>query len=94
MVYNIKAVKKCRCGGIGRRKGLKIPRWQHRIGSSPISGTKKREVMSFALFCFPKKRKVCIKKDGFAAFLAFFFLFVNYHVSPVILPEVRLILCG
>ena len=20
----------CRCGGIGRRKGLKIPRWQHR----------------------------------------------------------------
>ena len=29
-----------RNGGIGRRKGLKIPRWQHRIGSSPISGTK------------------------------------------------------
>ncbi len=29
-----------RCGGIGRRKGLKIPRWQHRTGSSPVSGTK------------------------------------------------------
>ena len=31
----------CRCGGIGRRKGLKIPRGRPRIGSSPISGTKK-----------------------------------------------------
>ena len=30
----------CRCGGIGRRKGLKIPRCNNRIGSSPISGTK------------------------------------------------------
>ena len=83
-----------RCGGIGRHKGLKIPRGRPRIGSSPISGTKKREVMSFALFLFYEKRRVYIKKDGFAAFLAFFFLFVNYHVSPVILPEVRLILCG
>ncbi len=26
-----------RCGGIGRRKGLKIPRWQHRAGSSPAT---------------------------------------------------------
>lgn len=31
----------CRCGGIGRHKGLKIPRWKHRTGSSPVSGTKK-----------------------------------------------------
>ena len=30
-----------RCGGTGRRKGLKIPRWQHRAGSTPASGTKK-----------------------------------------------------
>ena len=29
-----------RCGEIGRRKGLKIPRWQHHAGSSPASGTK------------------------------------------------------
>ena len=28
-----------RCGEIGRRKGLKIPRWQHRTGSSPVTGT-------------------------------------------------------
>ena len=28
-----------RCDGIGRRAGLKIPWWQHRIGSTPITGT-------------------------------------------------------
>lgn len=27
------------CGEIGRRKGLKIPRWQHRTGSSPVTST-------------------------------------------------------
>ena len=26
-------------GEIGRRKGLKIPRWQHRTGSIPVPGT-------------------------------------------------------
>ena len=29
----------CCCGEIGRRKGLKIPRWQHRTGSIPVSST-------------------------------------------------------
>ncbi len=28
-------------GEIGRRKGLKIPRWQHRAGSTPAPGTAK-----------------------------------------------------
>ena len=27
-------------GEIGRRKGLKIPRWKHRAGSIPAPGTK------------------------------------------------------
>ena len=27
------------CGGIGRRKGLKILRWQHRTGSTPVTST-------------------------------------------------------
>ena len=31
-----------RCGGIGRHKGLKIPRWKHRTGSTPVSGTNKK----------------------------------------------------
>ncbi len=29
-----------RSGGIGRRTGFKIQRWQHRKGSSPFSGTR------------------------------------------------------
>ena len=29
----------CPGGEIGRRKGLKIPRWQHRAGSIPAPGT-------------------------------------------------------
>ncbi len=29
-----------RCGGIGRHKGLKIPRSKIRTGSIPVSGTK------------------------------------------------------
>ena len=28
-----------RCDGIGRRDGLKIRWWQHRVGSSPTTGT-------------------------------------------------------
>ena len=30
----------CWCGGIGRRKGLKIPREQSRAGSSPATSSK------------------------------------------------------
>ena len=40
VMYNITVVKIRWCGEIGRRKGLKIPRWQHRTGSSPVTGTK------------------------------------------------------
>ena len=41
LIYNlIKHIS--RNGGIGRRKGLKIPRWKHRIGSTPIFGTNKK----------------------------------------------------
>ena len=32
----------CWCGGIGRRKGLKIPREQSRAGSSPATSSIKR----------------------------------------------------
>ena len=41
-----------RNGGIGRRKGLKIPRWQHRIGSTPISGTKKLAPLNLGAYFF------------------------------------------
>ncbi len=44
--YNNKAM--CRCDGIGRRTGLKIPRWRHRAGSTPATGTKKAPVSTGA----------------------------------------------
>ena len=34
----------CRCGGIGRHKGLKIPRSKIRTGSIPVSGTNNRDI--------------------------------------------------
>ena len=36
----------CRCGGIGRHKGLKIPRGKTRTGSSPVSGTRIKALRS------------------------------------------------
>jgi hypothetical protein len=33
----------CGRGGTGRRKGLKIPRWQRRAGSSPAARTSKNQ---------------------------------------------------
>ena len=58
-VFECHAIRKYsvrRCGGIGRRKGLKIPRWQHRAGSSPAtcSKLKVREtliIQGFPYFC-------------------------------------------
>ena len=32
-------ITSCRCGGIGRRDGLKIRLWRHSVGSSPSTGT-------------------------------------------------------
>ena len=40
---------KSRCGGTGRRAGLKILLWQHSTGSIPVTGRKNR---SFALLFF------------------------------------------
>ena len=46
---------KRRCGGIGRRKGLKIPRFNDRAGSSPASGTKNRQsLLGLSIFVFPE----------------------------------------
>ncbi len=37
--YKVRSMVICPGGEIGRRKGLKIPRWQHRAGSIPALGT-------------------------------------------------------
>ena len=56
-----------RRGEIGRRKGLKIPRWQHRTGSSPVTGTNTRKpqyLQGFSGFCFVKNHpKIGQKSD-------------------------------
>ena len=56
----------CRCGGIGRHPGLKIPFWQQSTGSSPVTGTTEHPKRSFkcfgcffcgnSLLCLPKAR--------------------------------------
>ena len=48
-------VEKRRHGGIGRRKGLKIPRGQPRTGSSPVAGSKTSGSQRF--FFWAKKLK-------------------------------------
>ena len=59
---------RCPDGGIGRRKGLKIPRWQHRAGSNPAPGT---TALFFAvqLCCF------CLVKNG---------KFNNHRLHPAV----------
>ena len=46
-----------RCGGIGRHKGLKIPRSKIRTGSSPVTGTKSSS-FSTAVFLLPTLLKM------------------------------------
>ena len=60
----------CRCGGIGRRKGLKIPRGQPRTGSSPVTGTKRNLRISVAFFIFQKyvASRPCLSSSALASF--------------------------
>ena len=46
-----------RCGGIGRHKGLKIPRSNIRTGSSPVTGTKKGSFLTVFFCCLS-----CLKR--------------------------------
>ena len=45
-----------RCGGTGRRKGLKIPRPQGHTGSSPVTGTTSEQALYRLLRLFSKVR--------------------------------------
>ncbi len=54
----------CWCGGIGRRKGLKILREQSRAGSSPATSTFSLQGTEFVLCFFvrsPMQRKFAAK---------------------------------
>lgn len=47
----------CRCGGTGRHKGLKIPRWRQRTGSIPVNGTK-AALLQFRFLLMKKNLKL------------------------------------
>ena len=49
----------CRRDGIGRRTGLKIPRWRHRAGSTPAAGTTSEQspLCSGVFLCLGQKRR-------------------------------------
>ncbi len=54
-LYRLRMV--CRHGGIGRRKGLKIPREQSRTGSSPVAGIRQLRLWKLcfqSFFCAGK----------------------------------------
>ena len=78
--------KRCRCGGIGRRKGLKIPRDNTRAGSSPASGTSRTgeiHKISPVLLCLGSNWEVILPRfypqaDGFVCILQFVVYFVNF----------------
>ena len=64
------------CGGIGRRKGLKIPRGQLRAGSSPATSMNEREgetliLQRFSYFRYREKLFVKIFRQSNSAFMAF-----------------------
>lgn len=55
----------CQHGGIGRRTGLKIQRWQHRAGSTPAAGiTIKTRFFKPCLFCFIYVAKLLITSNS------------------------------
>ena len=76
----------CRCGGIGRHKGLKIPRPKKRTGSTPVSGTKKGTPVGYRgisgapfLFDWRKGQKKDSQKEKYPD-RYFSFWFVCFYV--------------
>ena len=65
-----------RCGGIGRRKGLKIPRSNIRAGSSPASGTRKRTLLASFFFVFYSFLQIPLYSSSIF-FCLHFFLFMQ-----------------
>ena len=61
-------IKLSRCGGIGRRKGLKIPRGQLRTGSSPVIGSYNKGRFSTVSKTFPYYFSRALSKVGKALF--------------------------
>ena len=60
----------CQHGGIGRRTGLKIQRWQHRAGSTPAAGIMiKTRFLSLVFFYFLLFSYIEVTKNYLVNFL-------------------------
>lgn len=60
----------CQHGGIGRRTGLKIQRWQHRAGSTPAAGIMiKTGFLSLVFFYFLLFSYIEVTKNYLVNFL-------------------------
>ena len=61
----------CRCGGTGRRAGLKILLWQHSTGSIPVAGTKNESTFMWIRFLCKSLESyihIKLKKDSLVLF--------------------------
>ena len=78
-----------RCGGIGRRKGLKIPRSKERTGSSPVSGTIKTHAKG--AYKTPPRVSFSMQNRGKLPFSWQFTLFVvSSHIAVGICSSLAL----
>lgn len=71
----------CRCGGIGRRKGLKIPRWRQRTGSSPVSGTILRSLFMQLKIFYGQDNASRVKADNKAT-IEFIRFYKEHNYKP------------
>lgn len=90
-VANLLRIIRLRCPGgeIGRRRGFKIPRWQHRVGSSPTPGTNKIKHLAFpslSWFCllFLKFQRFVHADGGRSIFYRFLVLDTRSRCSAVL----------
>ena len=77
-------------GEIGRRKGLKIPRWQHRAGSSPALGTINLPIIQSALSRLDGLKKLCLSINSYCLIKIYLNLFPNAKkMSALVCTELK-----
>ena len=72
----------CRCDGIGRRDGLKIRWWRHRVGSSPTTGTTSEQALYRLLRLFSKVRARSCRCSSFPTAIRFAGFAVGFGCRP------------
>ena len=83
---NLKRSVRCRCGGIGRRAGFKIPFPHGSIGSTPITG-----IMDYyTSFKSPSNRAFLLSKNNLKIVLTFLFQFLIILLSEFIIIKLQI----